>query len=302
MIGAAPSQSGQPAPVPTPLTADGFARERLTPGLATWPPLAAPLSPPGPRGAVAAGQVLAPQIVAPQPGPWLSLDIETAAGRRESIEAWMRTTWSPDLRWKDETIGRRFREAHAKAQERAALLDGATIIVIAGRPSYGEPWAVHCCAEHAAKRLYQVGTAQGFRDEAWMLRAARSLIDATVGPETTIIGHNAAAFDLPLLRRAYVCHNLRPPMALLDAEQRVFDTMLEYGRRFSTKGRGVMISLHELLAEFGIASHKQVLGGADVPALYERGDHEQLCGYALLDASSTAQLFLRMTGQAPDLE
>ena len=53
---------------------------------------------------------------------WLALDIETAGGRPEDAEAWMRRQWAPSDKWKPETIGTRYLEMLAKKRERLALL------------------------------------------------------------------------------------------------------------------------------------------------------------------------------------
>lgn len=62
------------------------------------------------------------------------VDIETAGGTRpERIEHDFISQWRPDPRWKDDTIAKRYREARAKFEERAALLDSAEIVVVGVR-------------------------------------------------------------------------------------------------------------------------------------------------------------------------
>ena len=93
--------------------------------------------------------------------------------------------------------------------------------------------------------------------------------------------------------------------AALAADQPVFDTMREYGRRFSQVEKP-FVALADLLEEFGLPSHKAELDGSKVPGMVEEiqaGKREHLptlLTYALKDAAIEARLFLAMTGQLPD--
>ena len=85
------------------------------------------------------------------PAEWLALDIETAGGRPEDADAWMRTNWSPSDKWKPETIGSRYLEMVVKKRERLALLDASQVIAVSLRtPS--ETGVIHSMQSHLIER------------------------------------------------------------------------------------------------------------------------------------------------------
>lgn len=230
------------------------------------------------------------------PWQWLAIDIETADGTPSDLERSMRLTWAPAPSWKAETIGKRYLDLHAKKLERLALLDESPITVVALRSNVG-PIALHACTEHPPRDLHGA-VVQGFSDEGAMLAALRAVIEHDVTVDTVIVGHNIVHFDLPKLRHAFLRNGLRPPDAFLCRDQPVFDTMLEYGRRFSIAKRDAMVSLDDLLTEFRIESHKNTADGSMAPELYRDGQHDALIGYAVLDVIAESELFLHMTGQS----
>jgi hypothetical protein len=227
---------------------------------------------------------------------WLALDIETANGRPEDAERWARLYWSPSATWKDETIGRRWHEAIEKKTARLALLDSSPILCVSLRSAV-ELRCLHWLhRERGEPTLLHGAMVEGFEDESNMLVALRSLLDIhTADGETTIVGHNVRAFDLPRLRAAYVRAGLQLPAALARRDLQVYDTMVEYVRRFSIHGQA-MISLDDVLEVFGMESHKCTMSGAIVPELYDKGAFDTIIQYALLDVIAESDLFLRMAG------
>lgn len=228
---------------------------------------------------------------------WLCLDIETADGRPEEAERWARMEWAPNPNLKPDTIGRKYLEALDKKKERLALMDESPIIVVSLR-SDSELRCLHCMGEQAPNMVHG-GLVEGFADGRTMLIALRTLLDARCTPDTVLVGHNLIGFDMRKLRWAYLKAGLRFPCAL-SPDQPVCDTMLEYGRRFSLN-RDVFISLDDLLETLGMESHKGVISGAQVPDLYRAGQRDLLVQYAMLDAITESEVFLRMTGQAISL-
>ncbi len=240
----------------------------------------------------------------PAPYGYLALDIETADGRPDDAERTVALAYRPDSltrgTWKPETAGNRIAEAFKARLDKLALLDEAPIVVISLR-SDTELRALHTCNAHEPRMIHG-GLVEGFTDATAMLIALRNLLDARMTPDTPLVGHNITHFDLRKLRWAYARHGVRPPAALLDRGQAVYDTMTEYGRRFSVAKGECFIALADLLEEFGIPNHKTTADGAMAPQLYRTGQHDALIGYALLDVLAESELFLRMTGQAAGLK
>ena len=108
-----------------------------------------------------------------------------------------------------------------------------------------------------------------------MLLSLRNLLDGQMDGETAIVGHNIQHFDMPRLRNAYLRNQLRLPACLPDAHQALFDSMREYGRRFSADSEG-MISLADVCARLGVPCHKGVLDGQGVPEHYAQKQTEAI--------------------------
>jgi len=241
----------------------------------------------------------AEQFAGPQFYEWLALDIETTDGRPEHAERWMRMNWSPTPSWKDETIGKRYRELLEKKKQKLALLDESPIILVTLVSNENELRAIHCMYEHQPKNMFGA-LVEGFATQAEMLAALRNLLDAKVFNDTTIVGHNIKHFDLNKLRWANLRESLRLPVAL-QLKMPIYDTMLEYGRRFSLN-RNPYIALDDVLELLEMDSHKKVMSGADVPDLYRAGKYDTIIQYGLLDVLDEAEVFLRMTGQSEHLK
>lgn len=234
--------------------------------------------------------------------PWVALDIETSNGRPEEAERWMRLHWTPpaNIR-KPEVIGVRYQQMLEQKVEKRALLETAPIVIVSICTPV-ERRLLHCLRVEELRWVEaQGGYVEGFADRRGMLLALRAGLDFAAGPETVLVGHNIKGFDLPRLRRAYLGEGLRIPRALADPAQPVFDTMREYGYRFSSTEKP-FVALSDLLEEFGLPNHKGEMDGSMVPAYVEAGRVDELVAYALQDAAVEAELYLRMTGQHDDAE
>lgn len=240
--------------------------------------------------------------------PWIAIDIETANGRPEEAERWMRLHYTPPSNYKTaEACGKAFLEMREKKTEKRALLDSSPVVIVTVQTASAGLYGLHCLgAAEPAPHGGTGGTVQGFATAREMLIALRQGLDGLADEGTTIVGHNIIGFDLPKLRWAYLKAGLRMPYALApSASQPVFDSMRQYGKHFSQVEKP-FIALADLLEEFGIPSHKSELDGSKVPGMVEKilaGEREHLdplLTYALKDAAVEAHLFLAMTGQLPD--
>ena len=224
----------------------------------------------------------------------LTIDIETIAGDPTEAEAAMRRSWNPNPTWKPATIGERYLQALAAKRERLALLETAPIISVALRTEadcrllHRMPLDVAAICGVPLERL---------PDERGLLLQLRSYL-ALCGPDTVLVGHNLLHFDLPRLRLAMVRHGLQLPPCLAWPDQPTYDTMRMW-RYFSGEERPC-ISLDECLETAGLASHKTIISGADVPTLYQEGQYQTLAAYAIADVLAQDDLYLKMTGQAMD--
>lgn len=233
---------------------------------------------------------------------WLALDIETGDGSPEAAYREFLQWFEPDARWKAETVGTRFLEARAARDEKLALCDSAPILCVALRTE-SELACLHAMYAHPP-RIVGGAMVQGFATLREMLEELRSGFDARVGDDTVIVGHNILGFDLRKLRNAYLREKARMPAALARKDQPVFDTMDQYGRRFSIgkAARSEMFTtLDFLCTEWGLPSPKaDGMTGAQVPVAHKAGRFDEIVAYCLRDVVAESNLFLRMTGQVVD--
>lgn len=225
---------------------------------------------------------------------YLTLDIETRAGRPEDAERDMRMNWAPSAAWKDETIGKRYHEMLDKKKERLALIDGSHVISIALKSDV-DAAVIHCMRAEQPHPLAEARV-QGFDTERDMLTALRYVFDTMCDEHTVLVGHNIRDFDLKKLRMAYARNGLRIP-AVLGNE--VFDTMREWGFRFSATN-DPFVSVADVCEVLGIPHHKNLVDGSQIEQLWAAGQFDTIINYNLLDVRTEHDLFLRMTGQNQD--
>lgn len=230
------------------------------------------------------------------PPQYLAIDIETIAGDPCEAEEWMRKKWSPNPNWKPATIGSRFLEAYEKKKEQLALLDTAPIISVAMRTE-ADIRVIHWLPVEESQ-IAGAGM-ERCENQVAMLRRVRDYLDQCT-PETVLIGHNILHFDLPKLRRGMIRYGVRLPQCLVDREQPVFDTMLEWNRY--TLDERPMVSLSDVLEACGVPNHKQIVEGGHIHELYTKRDYAAILTYAVADVVAEWTLFLLMTGQGTDRE
>ncbi len=229
---------------------------------------------------------------------WLALDLETAEGRPEDAERWARMIWSPSPKWKPETIGQKYLEAVTKKGERLALLDTSPVICV-GLRTETELRCIHSMRAEAP-RMMSGALVEGHADERAMLIALRSYLEAINAADRTLVGHNVRNFDLRRLRMAYLRAGIRPPMCLVARDVDTFDTMLEWGRRFSLDDNA-FVALADILEVLGMENHKAAMTGEQTPDLFRAGAFDTIIAYCVLDVLAESDVFLRMTGQAGGL-
>lgn len=232
--------------------------------------------------------------------PWITLDIETKDGRPEEVDHWMRTFFSPPAHYETaEAIGKCYLRIREERRKKRALLDGSLIVIVSVRTPRGL-YALQTLRPQApAIDAATGGTIIGFETGRQMLVALRQGLDELSAPDTVFAGHNILSFDLPKLRFAYVKAGLQLPRALAADRQPVYDTMRQFGGRFSQQ-ENPFIALSTILDLFGLPNHKGEIDGSKVQEYIAAGRFDELFTYALKDAEIEARAYLAMTGQLPD--
>jgi uncharacterized protein YprB with RNaseH-like and TPR domain len=141
------------------------------------------------------------------------------------------------------------------------------------------------------------------KDERAMLLNLRQWLDHSTAPETMLCGHNIRGFDKPKLRARYVHHRLKLPQILQPGQQtETLDTATLY-KAFSIEHRqDFMVSLETVCQGLGIDLPKQVITGADVPNLHQKGEYQTILTYNCVDTIATERAYLLMTSNAHDME
>ena len=231
----------------------------------------------------------------------ICLDLETSAAPESAVQTTMRFWKAPATTKYPEKIEAARQKAEARFREKSAVLDGAPIGCIAVATE--NCTAVFSCVRNTPPSLAAVPAAKVVyaADERGMLIHFRAWLDSHGGPDTVLIGHNLAHFDLPKLRNAYITHRLQLP-TLLQGANPVYDTMREYLKGFTTEHEGDrFVKLAEIQAKFGLQEYKDKMDGAEAARLIALGqDTEKVLAYCWLDTMTTYQAFLHMTGQMPD--
>lgn len=246
----------------------------------------------------------------PAPVPWahVTLDIETSDGSPEEAELVVMSTWRPASltepgAWKDDTAGRKLKEAMEKRKQKLALLDSAPVLVVSLRASDGQLLVLHCMEPQVLRQEPAAGNgcSIGFSTEKDMLIALRALFAQWCNAETVIQGFNILEFDLPKLRNACLRNRLHMP-AMLSKEQPVFDAAKAF-RHFTVDSRekNGFVPLTTVLQKFGLATHKDIMSGAEVPLKFKEGAFQEIITYAMLDVVKEDKLCALMRGTSDEL-
>lgn len=116
--------------------------------------------------------------------------------------------------------------------------------------------------------------------------------------QTTVIGHNLAAFDLRFLTQRSIVNGVRPHPVIGRAasakpweQEKVYDTMVQWA------GVGGKISLDKLCKALSIASPKSDLDGSKVWDYVQAGRIQEVADYCKRDVQAVRSVFWRMTFQ-----
>ena len=130
-----------------------------------------------------------------------------------------------------------------------------------------------------------------------MLAGLAAWLDTQTDAETSLVGHNIRAFDLPKLRGGFVRHRLPLPACLRPREsgsQPITDTMSLF-KSFSMEHRDdFAVGLDLVCTAFGIPRPKQLICGDDVPRLYREGQIAAILTYCAIDVDATAEIYRLM--------
>lgn len=235
----------------------------------------------------------------------LYLDIETIPAQRPDVLEEIRSTCKADLdaalacvkapsNYKDADKIAEFcnakrkelldaHEAEVEAAYRKTGLDGAfgQVCVIG--------WAMD---EREPQTLVDMQEGPLLRQFAEVLRA----IPANEVFQTTVIGHNLAAFDLRFLSQRSIVNGIRPHPVIARAAQakpweqdKVFDTMVQWA------GVGGKISLDKLCKALGIPTPKGDITGATVWDAVNAGRLGDVANYCAGDVRAVRAVHRRMT-------
>ncbi len=125
--------------------------------------------------------------------------------------------------------------------------------------------------------------------------------DDLIGPETLLVGHNIAGFDMPVLIGAWNRHDIEPPDFFPAFRRGKF-----FGNYYDTmehipNNRAGFVSLEDACRALGLPSAKSCtwegleMHGGRVAEAFERAQFDLLREYCLADVEAELRLFLRLT-------
>ena len=219
----------------------------------------------------------------------LFLDIETVPEvyHWNKLDPIMQDLWSAKTRFRQESQGKNAEELYKEAGIFAEF--GRIICIGVGRLEKKDD------GHHLRVTAYRDS------DEAAVLRQFAELLDKHYDtPDHWLCGHNGKEFDFPYIARRCIVNRIRLPK-LLDIgglkpwEVGHLDTM----NMWSFGDRKNFTSLALLAQVLDIPTPKDDISGADVARVYyEENDLERIAKYCCKDVVATAQLYLRLRGNA----
>ena len=219
----------------------------------------------------------------------LFLDIETVPEvyHWNKLDPIMQELWSAKTRYRQESQGKNAEELYKEAGIFAEF--GRIICIGVGRLEKKDD------GHHLRVTAYRDS------DEAAVLRQFAELLDKHYDtPDHWLCGHNGKEFDFPYIARRCIVNRIRLPK-LLDIgglkpwEVGHLDTM----NMWSFGDRKNFTSLALLAQVLDIPTPKDDISGADVARVYyEENDLERIAKYCCKDVVATAQLYLRLRGNA----
>lgn len=219
----------------------------------------------------------------------LFLDIETvpAVWRWEDLEPDLQDLWAAKTRRRQEQLGRNAGELYVEAGIQAEF--GKVICIGVGR------------IERKGDGLHLRATTFHGHDEKDILQQFTALLDRHYASDDHwLCGHNGKEFDFPYIARRCVVNGVRLPRLLDIAGLKPWEVgHLDTMNLWSFGDRKNFTSLALLTRILGIPTPKDDISGADVGRVYyEEQDLERIARYCRKDVVATAQLYLRLRGEA----
>ncbi|MBK3517859.1 3'-5' exonuclease [Carboxylicivirga marina] len=160
--------------------------------------------------------------------------------------------------------------------------------------------SVGVISARGGKRIFRVKSFAGDNEKVLLEDFGQMLNHFARDVHKNICGHNAKEFDFPYIARRMLIHGVKLPPILDVAgkkpwEVKFLDTMDMW--KFGDYKH--YTSLNLLTTIFNIPSPKDDIDGSQVAAVfYEENDVERIAHYCEKDVLATAQLFLRLKGEA----
>ena len=125
--------------------------------------------------------------------------------------------------------------------------------------------------------------------------------NALIGPETLLVGHNIADFDMPVLIGAWNRHDIDPPAFFPVFKRGKFFGNFYDSMEHIPNNRAGFVGLDAACRALGLPSAKacswegRPMNGGRVAEAFERAQFELLQEYCLADVSAELALFQRLT-------
>ena len=228
--------------------------------------------------------------------PFIALDIETRnlnAAQAEFAAQFLKH--HPNT--KDEA-----KRAAQIATKKAALLDrgalnDASEVACIGLWSASEPAPIVLHTFPLEKEIDGIAHAQ-YATEKEMLVAFHEMMNDACDEGTEVVVANAG-FDLPRLRYAAAIRNrvAVPEIIKPRSVNPIYDVLHMAGKYFLVgNGTEFNLSLDDLAKHCGLITGK-VVSGAEIPAMIERGEYEEVITYNAVDALVTGKAYQILTGR-----
>ena len=220
----------------------------------------------------------------------LFLDIETVPAFREFKELDERSAklFGDKTRFEQERSGKTAEEIYGERGGILAEFGKIICISVGGLKREGNGHALRVTSFHSD-------------DERDVLQRFVDLLDKNYNTdEHWLCGHNGKEFDFPWIARRCIVHGIKLPKLLDVGGKKPWEVgFLDTMGMWSFGDRKNFTSLALLTHILGIPTPKDDISGADVARVYyEDKDLERIATYCKKDVVATAQLFLRLKGEA----
>jgi len=124
-----------------------------------------------------------------------------------------------------------------------------------------------------------------------------------IGRDLVLAGHNVKEFDIPFLGRRMLIHGMSLPKCLQMQDKKPWEVPhLDTMELWKFGDRKAYTSLNLLAAVFDIPSPKTDIDGSQVASVYyQEKDLARIATYCARDVWTTAQVYLRLIGDATTL-